>query len=167
MTNTLGPIGVKQDRKAPARFAISIDDLREKYSYDADTGWVIFRSGPRWGERAGTVHGDGYRRVYIHGRQISSGPVCWALVMGHWSKNEIDHIDRDKLNDVWVNLREVSRSDNLRNRKYAASGKKGVYLDRGRWKSSVFENGKNIHLGYFPTVEQASEAYLAYRGGEL
>lgn len=170
---TLGPAGIEAferrsiSAETAARFAISIDELRAKYRYDPDTGRLIFLSGPCVGKSAGTIDRLGYRRIYLAGHQICSGPVCWALVTGAWPAGEIDHISRDKLDDRWVNLREVTRSENLRNRRYAKSGAKGVYASNGRWRASVREGDETVNLGSFSTVQEASSAYLAHRGGEL
>ena len=70
--------------------------------------------------------------------------------------NEIDHIDRDPLNNSVENLRIVSRQQNTWN-----TNSKGYYLDKrdGRFYSEIMVNHKKIHLGGFDTEEKASEEY--------
>jgi hypothetical protein len=37
---------------------------------------------------------------------------------------------------------------------------KGVARHRNRWRTGISDNGKHVHLGYFPTYEAAHAAYL-------
>ena len=76
----------------------------------------------------------------------------------------VDHISGDGLDNRRSNLREVTRSQNMMNRRGNAgsrSGVKGVYwLARtGRWYAQIQANGKRWHLGYFPTMDDAVSAY--------
>ena len=69
----------------------------------------------------------------------------------------IDHIDGDKLNNCISNLREFDNSRNQQNRKDV----KGYSLHPcGKYISIINVSGKNKHLGYFKTKEEASKAYL-------
>jgi hypothetical protein len=70
--------------------------------------------------------------------------------------NEIDHIDRNPLNNSVENLRIVTRQQNTWNTK-----SKGYYLDKrdGRFYSDIMVNHKKIHLGGYDTEEKASEVY--------
>lgn len=69
---------------------------------------------------------------------------------------EIDHIDRNPLNNSADNLRLATRQQNVWN-----TNSKGYYLDKrdGRFYSDIMVNHKKIHLGGFDTEEKASEAY--------
>ncbi len=76
---------------------------------------------------------------------------------------EIDHIDRNKLNNTRQNLRIVDRGLNNQNRK--ASGECeyfGVYIKKNRTKKYVAQiraNGKRETLGHYLTAEEAAFAY--------
>lgn len=77
---------------------------------------------------------------------------------------QVDHIDRNGLNNREENLRLASRAENGWNRgKTAAnsSGFKGVTfcLATGRWKARIRQHGKEIWLGRYDTAELAHEAY--------
>jgi hypothetical protein len=69
---------------------------------------------------------------------------------------EIDHIDRNTLNNNVGNLRLATRQEQNWNTRA-----KGYYLDKrdGRFYSDIMVNHKKIHLGGFDTAEKASEAY--------
>jgi hypothetical protein len=75
---------------------------------------------------------------------------------------DIDHEDRHRANNVWTNLREGSRSQNLTNQGLKhnnRSGFKGV-TSRGNSHSVRFRvNRKVIHIGSFSTAKQAAEVY--------
>lgn len=75
---------------------------------------------------------------------------------------QIDHIDRNGLNNQKSNLRFVNRSQNLMNkgkRNNCSSKYKGVYLFSGKWRSLIRANGKRISLGMFICEIEAAKAY--------
>jgi hypothetical protein len=66
-------------------------------------------------------------------------------------ENEIDHVNRNPLDNRIENLREVSRScnaRNTRNRKTNSSGVKGVSFDKKnkKWKAHISVSGKQYTL---------------------
>ena len=72
---------------------------------------------------------------------------------------EVDHINGNSLDNRRANLRIVSRSDNLRNRrtfKTNKAGFKGVRFEKstGAWQATLF-------LGNFASAEEAARAYDA------
>ena len=78
------------------------------------------------------------------------------------SKDGIDHINHDTLDNRVQNLRPCSHSQNMMNRKIFKKNKHGVtgvYLYRGRrWYSVIKANKKLYHLGYFDTKDDAIRA---------
>ncbi|KKN85455.1 hypothetical protein LCGC14_0277740 [marine sediment metagenome] len=76
---------------------------------------------------------------------------------------QVDHIDRNGLNNCKSNLRNSTASVNNQNKKtWAKSGYKGVtyYPNRTRcFASRCRINNKRLHLGYFETAEEAARAY--------
>lgn len=154
--------------------------LRSLLSYDPATGeirWRVSRGPVRAGKIAGSVglkggRGSlptvGYRRIQIDQREISASRACFALVTGEWPPEEIDHINRNKNDNRWANLRLSSRVDNARNRpreKRNTSGYKGVswHKPSRRWRARIGKGGgKNgRHIGLFSTREDAYAAYCA------
>ena len=80
---------------------------------------------------------------------------------------EVDHIDRNGLNNQRSNLRVVTSSENKMNRgktKHNTSGYKGVRLNKGIWVAEISINHKHIYLGSFNTKEEAA---LAYNNGAI
>lgn len=86
-----------------------------------------------------------------------------CLIMGN-PIEDIDHINRNRLDNRKSNLRLATRSQNLFNRpkqKNNKSGFKGVTFDKYRlkWIAQCCLNGKLHHLGRFEWKKDAAEAY--------
>lgn len=91
--------------------------------------------------------------MYLH--QIVFGKVQRGF--------EIDHINRNKLDNRKANLRECRHIDNTHNRKsYNKFGQQGIRkIKRNLNKSymaSIINNKKFIFLGYYKTKEEAIKA---------
>ena len=77
---------------------------------------------------------------------------------------QVDHINRDGLDNRRSNLRLVTVSHNLRNRAPRRNTKgsriKGVTVTRsGRWKARIWAQDKRKDLGLFDTEREAARAY--------
>ncbi len=86
--------------------------------------------------------------------------VAQAFLPNQENKQEVDHIDNNKLNNKLANLRWVTKSQNNQNRllyKNNKSGTKGVRWteENQKWRAYIKINGKQIHLGYFINKEDA------------
>lgn len=88
--------------------------------------------------------------VYLH-RWLLNAPIGV----------EIDHINRNSLDNRRSNLRMASRSQNCANRPAATGTFKGVtwHKDAQRWVAQIAVEGKNRHIGCFLTEEEAALAY--------
>lgn len=87
------------------------------------------------------------------------------LIMGEPAGLEVDHQNRDTLDNRRENLRVCLRHENASNRGVPSnntSGFKGVgRLRNGRWFAQIKRRGKRTHLGCFATAEEAARAYDA------
>jgi hypothetical protein len=134
--------------------------------YDPETGvftWLVKRSRTALpGVVAGCLSTHGYWRIKINQRYWLAHRLVHLYMTGTFPEFEIDHIDRDPLNNRWSNLREATRSENLANMgmsKLNTSGAKGVHwskLER-KWKARISFNNKVICLGTFESFELAVE----------
>jgi hypothetical protein len=86
------------------------------------------------------------------------------LIMNCPNSKQIDHINRDGLDNREVNLRVCTANENNKNariRKDNKSGYKGVswYPNRNKWRCVIAVNKKQIYLGYFIEPKEAAKAY--------
>jgi hypothetical protein len=144
--------------------------LKELLSYDPETGvfvWVVKPSKrTKIGSVAGSFRLDGYRQIQIDGAQFRAHRLAWFYMTREFPPDEIDHINRDRADNRFVNLRAVTGSENQHNSgkpKDNTSGYRGVSYDKRdkKWRASIRLNNVLKNLGYFPTPEEANVAYLA------
>ena len=148
--------------------------VRELFDYEPDTGalirrvWRGGRAAPRL--RAGSVvlkNGRASRHVRVDGADYPVSHIIWLWMTGELPKDQIDHADRNQLNDRWANLREVTNSQNSINATPITdkkTGARGVTRHRsGTYLARIWVRGKLINLGTFDTVAEASAAYQAAR----
>jgi len=118
------------------------------------------------------VQPDGHKTGYAQRMQRVRGKrliVHMHSLVGERSGLEIDgeqidHIDRNGLNNRRINLRAATTGQNKANQgRYHnnTSGYKGVYweLDRGKWRAQVGIRGRRVHLGRFNDPRDAARAY--------
>lgn len=75
---------------------------------------------------------------------------------------QVDHINRDGLDNRKENLRICTTGQNRANsrmQKNNKSGYRGVYKKGNRWAAYVSNKPKRYHVGTFGTPEQAARAY--------
>lgn len=89
-------------------------------------------------------------------------------IMQPESSEVVDHINHQTLDNRKSNLRVTTKLHNNRNRRLAKtnkSGFKGVFRYPGGlskpWAARIKVYGKQIHLGYFLTPEEAAKKYDA------
>jgi hypothetical protein len=113
------------------------------------------------GETIGWVTPDGYRTVTVDGKHYPAHRIA-MVKMGHNIDDfVIDHIDGNRLNNRYDNLRAVSQRENLNNKSIHRSGRlAGTTKNGNRWVSQIYKNGEHIYLGSFDTEELAHHAYM-------
>jgi hypothetical protein len=140
--------------------------LCELLSYDPSTGvfhWLVSKKGVQVGREAGSVQ-DGYVRINIDGDHFRAHHLAWFYVHGKWPSRQLDHRNQVKTDNRIRNLRLSSALLNRQNtgpHRDNRSGLKGVSFNaRSRsWVAYIQLRGKRKNLGYFPTPQEASDAY--------
>lgn len=151
------------------------EELRNLLDYCPDTGVLTWRKrdgesrGVKTfnthfgGEQAGTIDkGHGYQRVKMHGKLYLAHRIAWTIFHNYWP-NEVDHINQVRTDNRISNLREVTRAENMRNKKRYKnnmSGASGVYwhVQHRKWYADVGVNGKHVFVGLFSSKHDAQKA---------
>ena len=116
------------------------------------------------GRQAGSRQKRGYVTIRVLGDGYYAHSVAWLYVMGAWP-TQIDHIDIDRTNNRFDNLRLASSQQNLQNRgkqKNNTSGLKGVSWSKAakKWWAQIVADGRHKHLGLFGCPAAAHFAYV-------
>lgn len=146
---------------------LTAERLRQVLIYNEDTGlftWRISRPKCSAGSRAGRERDmNGYWQIKIDYCLYYSHRLAWLYMTGHWPSLQIDHIDGNKGNNRWDNLREVNTKQNQENRNSKTRSKSGVrgvdWSDlQKQWRARIGHHCREIHLGWFATFEEAKAA---------
>jgi len=101
----------------------------------------------------------GYRGGTVLSRPQFAHRVIFAMANGWWPSGQIDHINGIRHDNRAINLRDVSRSENMKNAasRKNTSGVMGVYWDSGRskWAAHIAAPGVKRSLGRFDNIEDA------------
>lgn len=165
-------------KRRPNRILPSVEYLRQCFIYYPKIGQLRWKERPRdhfdndgdwsrWntshvGSITGYLNHNGYLRTGIGNHPYWTHRLIWKLFTGEESP-EIDHIDGNRANNAWENLRTATRPQqnyNRRHRRKSFSGFRGVYAERasGRWYAQIRIKGVKRYLGTFDTPEEASAA---------
>lgn len=155
---------------------ITAEEARELLDYDPDTGVLIWKHkvevtredrifNKRFaGKEAGYKDERAYIQVRIDGVIYYAHRLIWLIVTGKWPADEVDHINSQKTDNRFCNLREATHKENSANKRTRISSKsktKGVHwhAQSKKWRAYIRIDKKQIHLGLFETIEAASAAY--------
>lgn len=105
--------------------------------------------------------GYAYRRRANSEKAIPRNLYMHRQIMGAKTGQEVDHRNRDKLDNRRMNLRFCTRAENQRNLiRKNKSGAKGVSNARGgKYSATIFANGEHYFLGIFKSKQKAAAAY--------
>lgn len=161
---------------------ITQDRLKQLFDYDAGTGEFRFLPRARsefatdrafsifktkcQGKVAGWGHVAGYISIRIDGRDYLAHRLAWLWMTGALPENEVDHVNGNRSDNRFSNLRSVSKLENSHNQSIRItnkSGHNGVFWDgrRRAWRVDLMNEGRSIYLGQFKTIEEATAARKA------
>lgn len=147
---------------------MEIKRLRSMLRYDPATGalqWLVSRGKARAGDVLAVADSRGYMVVGVDGKRHYVHRIAWALMTGSEPAGVVDHIDGNRSDNRWSNLRDVPVKLNAQNRHVPAGRSRtqvlGVRPFAGKYRAALSVEGRQRHLSTFDTVELASAAYLA------
>ena len=138
--------------------------LKDVVEYDSMTGIFVRREHIRRapaGSIVGTKRSNGYLAMKIDGESYYLHRLAFLYVTGSMPSDNVDHINGDKSDNRFSNLRPATVSQNSMNRPKQTnntSGYKGVLWDKSKekWKAQI----KSRFIGYYNTAEAAHQAYI-------
>lgn len=148
------------------------DQIKElvmsRVSYDPETGIVTRRVKSvfhkRWdGTEVKGSKTRGYVMFYIGKKRFWAHRVAFLFMTGDWPAGVVDHINRDKSDNRWVNMRVCTQAQNSCNRSVQSnntSGVRGVSRVPGKdkWVAVIKFNRRTHYIGQFNSIEEASAA---------
>lgn len=142
--------------------------VRELFDYDPDTGvctWLVNRHKAKAGEPIDDryKYSKGYKLIGFHGKPHLLHRLIFLWMTGEFPKHEVDHINGDKDDNRWSNLRDITRAEQMWNRSgWGKSSYTGVtwYPASSKWQAHITIEGTQMYLGRFDTEEAAFQAYL-------
>lgn len=144
------------------------NELRSELSYNPDLGvftWLKDRGNQvRAGDVAGSQDKDGYTLIFVQGRARKAHRLAFLMMTGRNPDGEIDHINCDRSDNRWANLREVDRTANSQNKLDAhrqnKSGLLGVSTVKRGFTATIKCNGVRHYLGFFASADDAHAEYM-------
>lgn len=143
--------------------------LKELLHYDEETGvftWLISpRNNVPSGSIAGQIDNKGYVRI-IYKRKLYLGHwLAWFFVYNKWPDNELDHINGNPTDNRISNLRDVTRKQNMENKKIYKTNKSGYsgvtwHITKKKWCARIGHYGKRLYLGEFDNLKDAIDARI-------
>ena len=103
------------------------------------------------------------REVTVSDEEMLCGKIgMHRLILGIVDNIDIDHLDRDPLNNRRSNIRFCTHQDNMKNKFYKNNkyGYPGVGFAKNvkRYRAYISVNKKHINLGYYDELEDAINA---------
>lgn len=145
--------------KASRRFYVEDGELRYK-EVPSGRGFQSLTVGGL----VGTIGAGGYKTVSYNNVNYLVHRVIWLLVKGVWPADQLDHVDKNRLNNRVENLREASNRSNHHNRTDNTTGFVGVTYDksRGKYIAGYRVGYTRVNVGRFDTAELAYRAKLRH-----
>jgi len=145
---------------------ITQEVLKELFTYNPVTGlFYINKSNSNRHKVGSPVNGainkvTGYVQIGINRKTQLYHRMVWLYNYGYIPKN-LDHINGNKLDNSLNNLRAVTHTDNMRNKKVPTNnttGTMGIRKRKDSYCAAIFDKSKYVHLGSFPSQELAIKA---------
>lgn len=140
--------------------------LRELVRYSPDTGkfirrvTVARRKESQAGAEIKSPHRLGYLRGCIDGRSYLLHRLAFFYMGIDPTGQEVDHINGDRTDNRWSNLRLVPRLENMNNMKRPCTNRSGVTgvqweKRRSAWLVVARKDGKRYSRGLFQSFDEA------------
>lgn len=153
---------------------VTPERLKKMFSYNPITGTLTSKIPSKQipaGTPVGTSTKRGYITVKIEQKVYKVHRIAFAIMKGRWPTPTVDHINRNKSDNRWCNLREASYSEQSKNHpihkitskcnKYGVAGVS--WLPRlKKWQVTIAGIGvkKQMYLGMYSSLNEAVSVRL-------
>lgn len=151
---------------------ITQDYLKVRLTYDSETGKFTWNRPPLdrkdisaysckfAGLLAGSANKEGYIQIKLDGEIYRAHRLAILYMTGANPLSQVDHINGDRSDNRFVNLRCVNNKENLRNQKRRSnntSGRTGVswLKSLSKWQAQIVNDGKIKYLGVYENFDDA------------
>lgn len=148
---------------------ITQEELKKVLNYNPDDGVFTWKISPKKNINIGDIAGylfKGYIILTINSIRYRAHRLAFLYMDGVVPPKEVDHIDLNRSNNKWNNLRLATVSENQRNvslRKDNKFGYKGVSLTKyGTYKACATLLKVEYYLGTYKDIISASNAYQEF-----
>jgi hypothetical protein len=149
---------------------ITQEELKQNFHYDELTGIFTYKkniASKKVGDVAGNVNSKGYIRIGINYATHKAHRLAWLYMTGSFPQYQVDHINGNKEDNRWCNLREATNAENQCNKSLSIrnkSGLKGVSWDKkaNKWRAQSTLNNIKKYLGMFESKESAYKSYVDF-----
>lgn len=139
-----------------------IDKIKSVIEYNQETGvftWKVKRGCMSAGSVAGSLQSNGYLRLQVLGDEFLAHRLAFLMMTGS-IPDEVDHLDGDRINNSWSNLRAASRTENCHNTSLRVNNKSGFknvnwHPGMRKWEVQVRVEGMKCRFGYYDDIELA------------
>lgn len=149
---------------------ITKERLQEIMEYNSGTGKFRYSKAALYGRAGsrrqgqpewfiGSINSSGYARIMIDGKLYLAHRLAWLYVHGYMP-TEIDHINRVRIDNRMLNLRQATSSINKINstlRSNNTSGYRGIYWNEryNCWTAEI-KKDKKLTRKFFTLKEEAA-----------
>lgn len=151
--------------KLKCREEMSLELLKEHFTYTPTSGeFARIKRYDSYGKPKSIYspirdcNNKGYYWTNCFGLMFLVHRLVWLYMTGEHPNGEIDHINGNRKDNRWENLRLVTAFENARNqgeRKDNTSGCRGVTRNGAGWLVRISHEGVRYHLGTFRDKNEA------------
>jgi hypothetical protein len=157
------------------RYAITQEYLKTILNYNPETGkwsWLRQSGAATYGKEAGCHNPKGYLVIRIDGHGYESQLLAYLYMEGKFPDKgyEIDHMDKNVLNNKYSNYRLVTKAQNQWNSALSirnTTGVKGLTETRVCFLARISCNGKRITKRFKLTDKEKAMNWLTEVRDEL